>query len=127
MARKREWLPIVAWAVALLLTGTVVFVLMFVLPKFVELFEELGVQEFPLPTLVLMKASRFLMSKWWLVAFVGIVVLALGRKWLGRSLSGRTRVLAPVVLACLGLAAVPLVAWATLLPMLSVTTQVAGP
>jgi len=132
MARKRDWLPIVAWAVAVLFTGTALFLLMFILPKLVGLFEELGVEEFPLPTLVVMHVSRFLVSKWWLVALALIALPALGRtttgrRWWQQLLSDRSRRYAPFVAALLGVVAVPLVAAATFLPLVTVTGRLAGP
>ncbi|MBM3472242.1 MAG: type II secretion system F family protein [Armatimonadetes bacterium] len=69
--------PVLVMIVAV---GIVTFLVTFILPKFIALFEELGVKEFPLPTLMLMKASRFMTSKWW-VCLIIIVCLwvALGR------------------------------------------------
>jgi type IV pilus assembly protein PilC len=59
--------PVIVMIVA---TGIVLFLVTFILPKFIDLFKELGVQEFPLPTLLLMKASHFLTSKWWICLIV---------------------------------------------------------
>lgn len=69
--------PILVMIVAV---GIVLFLVTFILPKFIALFEELGVQEFPLPTLMLMKASHFLTSKWWICLIVLVLSwIALGR------------------------------------------------
>ena len=133
VARRRDWLVIGLWAAAACTVGIALFLLMFVLPKFVALFEELGVQEFPLPTMVLMKVSMFLTSSWWLVvlAVVAALVLggrtAVGRKWRDRLLPGRAKVFAPAVVACLGLVAVPVIALATFLPMLTTFGQLSRP
>jgi type IV pilus assembly protein PilC len=79
--------PIIVMIVA---TGIVLFLVTFILPKFIALFEELGVEEFPLPTLMLMKASHFLTSKWWIcliilvlswVAFNRIKATKTGRRY----------------------------------------------
>jgi type IV pilus assembly protein PilC len=59
--------PIIVMIVA---TGIVLFLVTFILPKFIALFAELGVEEFPLPTLLLMKASHFLTSKWWICLII---------------------------------------------------------
>jgi type IV pilus assembly protein PilC len=69
--------PVLVMIVAV---GIVTFLVTFILPKFIALFEELGVKEFPLPTLMLMKASHFMTSKWW-VCLIIIVCLwvAIGR------------------------------------------------
>ncbi len=66
--------PILVMIVAV---GIVLFLVTFILPKFIKLFEELGVTNFPLPTLMLMRASHFLTSKWW----VCLIVLVLS--WIG--------------------------------------------
>ncbi|MBM3499905.1 MAG: type II secretion system F family protein [Armatimonadetes bacterium] len=63
--------PILVMIVAV---GIVLFLVTFILPKFIALFEELGVQEFPLPTLMLMKASKFMTSKWWLCIIIGVLL-----------------------------------------------------
>jgi len=66
--------PILVMIVAV---GIVIFLVTFILPKFINLFKELGVENFPLPTLMLMRASNFLTSKWW----VCLIVLVLS--WIG--------------------------------------------
>ncbi|HIE50590.1 MAG TPA: type II secretion system F family protein [Armatimonadetes bacterium] len=60
--------------------GIVLFLMTYILPKFMKLFEDLGVEEFPLPTLILKNISDFLIQKWW-IAFIGIVafVVAFGK------------------------------------------------
>jgi len=63
--------------VLIVAVGIVLFLVTFILPKFINLFKELGVQEFPLPTLLLMKASHFMTSKWWIC----LIVLVLS--WIG--------------------------------------------
>ncbi len=67
--------PVMVMVVAI---GIVVFLVTFILPKFMELFTELGMTEdkFPMPTLMLMKASNFMTSKWYLMALIvfGMVV-----------------------------------------------------
>lgn len=54
--------------------GIVTFLVTFILPKFISLFSELGLKEdqFPLPTLILMRVSNFATSKWYIM--VGIIV-----------------------------------------------------
>jgi type II secretory pathway component PulF len=132
MAPKRDWVPVLAWAVAAFLTSIALYLLMFVLPKFVALFQEMGVQEFPLPTLVAMKLYLFLASKWWLVALALIALAAFSRttaarRWWERLLSDRSRRCAPLIAACLGVVAVPVVALASFLPLVTVTGQLAAP
>lgn len=58
--------------------GIVTFLVTFILPKFISLFSELGLKEdqFPLPTLILMKISNFATSKWYIMVaiIVGLVI-----------------------------------------------------
>src|SRR2546422_341376 len=49
--------------------GTVAVLLIFVIPKLVSLFQEVG-QTLPLPTRILIEVSRWLASYWWLVVLV---------------------------------------------------------
>jgi type IV pilus assembly protein PilC len=61
--------PVMVMIVAV---GIVVFLVTFILPKFMDLFLELGMTEdqFPTPTRMLMASSNFLTSKWWLAAII---------------------------------------------------------
>lgn len=61
--------PVMVMIVAI---GIVTFLVTFILPKFIDLFTELGMtdDQFPLPTKLLMDASHFLTSKWWLAAII---------------------------------------------------------
>ncbi len=71
--------PVMVMIVAI---GIVVFLVTFILPKFMDLFLELGMTEdkFPLMTLMLMRASHFMTSKWWLMAIiVGGMVVGINR------------------------------------------------
>jgi len=63
--------PVLVMIVAV---GIVTFLVTFILPKFIDLFKELGLKDdsFPLPTLILMRTSQFMTQKWYLA--VGIVV-----------------------------------------------------
>lgn len=67
--------------------GTVAVLLIFVIPKLVSLFQELG-QVLPLPTRVLIELSRWFTSYWWLVfAIAGLGVVCVTRA--RRSRGGR--------------------------------------
>jgi len=57
--------------------GIVTFLVTFILPKFISLFKELGVKEFPVTTLILMNISHFATSKWWICLIV-LVLLWIG-------------------------------------------------
>jgi len=67
----------------------VVFLVMFIVPTFVEMFSGLGA-ELPLPTRMLLGASGFLQSYWWVL--LGIIVLvAYGVKKYNDTTTGRYR------------------------------------
>ncbi len=71
--------PVLVMIVAI---GIVSFLVMFILPKFMQLFLDLGMEEsdFPAPTRLLMNISHFAMDKWYIM--IGIVVglwIAIGR------------------------------------------------
>jgi len=63
--------PAVVLSIAILV---VVFLLVFVLPTFITLFEQMDV-DLPLPTLIVIWVSEFLQNQWWLV------LLMLGGVW----------------------------------------------
>lgn len=71
--------PVLVMVVAI---GIVSFLVMFILPKFMQLFLDLGMEEsdFPAPTRLMMAVSHFALQKWYIM--VGIVVglwIAIGR------------------------------------------------
>ncbi len=60
-------------------TGIVLLLTTYILPQFIKLFRDLGLNEetFPLPTLMLMRVSDFITTKWWLaiIIIVGLVIV----------------------------------------------------
>ena len=81
--------PVLVMIVAV---GIVTFLVMFILPKFISLFTELGMDEstFPMPTLILMKLSNFATSKWYFAVaiIVGLTIASnriratkVGKRW----------------------------------------------
>jgi general secretion pathway protein F len=68
-------------------SGAVVFLLTFVIPRFVDIFKDLG-QSLPLPTQILMSISGAVQQYWWLFAAVILGLILAGRVALG-SESGR--------------------------------------
>jgi type IV pilus assembly protein PilC len=50
-----------------------------ILPKFISLFKELGVSDFPVPTLILMSISHFLTTYWYIAALIFIAFMAVFR------------------------------------------------
>jgi general secretion pathway protein F len=72
---------------ALVGAGAVVFLLTFVLPRFADIFADLG-QALPWPTRVLLAASQALSTYWWVLALAALG-LALGWQMLTRSEAGR--------------------------------------
>ena len=62
--------------------GIVMFLSIFVIPKFMKLFVDLGMKDsdFPLPTLILKEFSEFVTKKWWLtIAIMVGIYMAVGR------------------------------------------------
>lgn len=71
--------PIMVLIVAV---GIVSFLVMFILPKFMELFLELGMEEsdFPAPTKLLMDLSHFMLDRWYImIAMIVGAWVAIGR------------------------------------------------
>jgi len=48
-------------------TGVVIGMVTFVLPQFVEVFDDLGIKDLPGPTMVLIQISNFITAKWYMV------------------------------------------------------------
>jgi general secretion pathway protein F len=69
--------------------GAVVFLLTFVIPRFVDIFRDLG-QSLPLVTQILLSISTGLQEYWWLIALGVLVAVLAVRVWLSTE-SGRTR------------------------------------
>ena len=67
--------------------GAVVFLLTFVIPRFVDIFKDLG-QSLPLPTQILMNVSGAVQQYWWLIGASVLGLILAGRVALG-SESGR--------------------------------------
>lgn len=71
--------PVLVMIVAV---GIVSFLVMFILPKFMQLFLDLGMEEsdFPAPTRLLMSVSHFAMDKWYImIAIIVGLWIAIGR------------------------------------------------
>jgi general secretion pathway protein F len=62
-------------------TGAVVFLLTFVIPRFVEIFRDLG-QSLPLVTQILLSLSTGLQQYWWLLALGILAIVFAVRVWL---------------------------------------------
>lgn len=62
--------------------GTIAVLLMFVIPKLIVLFEEVG-QILPLPTRILMEVSQWFASYWWLILAVAVLGVLLVRRGAG--------------------------------------------
>ena len=88
--------------VSVLALGIVLFLVTFILPKFMDLFKDLGLKrsQFPVMTLVLMDTSHFITSKWWIcimivIAFI-VAIRLFGRTKFGRRALDRFALKAPV-------------------------------
>jgi type IV pilus assembly protein PilC len=89
--------PVIVMCVA---TGIVIGLVTFVLPRFMDLFKDLGVKDFPVPTAMLMGFSHFLTGRWYfmviiVVAFVIAFRLFVGTK-VGRRIYDRIKLKVPV-------------------------------
>ncbi len=90
--------PIIIMVVALVIVSVLVTV---ILPKFMTLFKDLGVKEFPLPTQIMMNVSNFAMSKWYIVVvfIIGFVIAfrTFIKTQVGRRIWDRIKLKAPVL------------------------------
>ncbi|MBM3501709.1 MAG: type II secretion system protein GspF [Armatimonadetes bacterium] len=82
--QSQQWAAIrsaMAYPMLLISVGTaaVLFLVTFLIPRFVVIFESLG-QSLPLPTRVILAISTFLADYWWAV-LGGALVLGLGLRW----------------------------------------------
>ncbi|BCW97709.1 MAG: pilus biosynthesis protein PilC [Armatimonadota bacterium] len=89
--------PVIVMIVAV---SIVIGLVTFILPKFMDLFKDLGVTEFPLPTTILMSFSNFLTQKWYF-AVLGLVIFivafrAFVKTDVGRRSYDRFKLKAPV-------------------------------
>jgi type IV pilus assembly protein PilC len=88
--------------VSVLALGIVIFLVTFILPKFMDLFNDLGLkrEQFPVMTLMLMDASNFLTSKWWMALIILAVIITavkmFGRTKFGRRVLDRFKLKVPV-------------------------------
>jgi len=91
--------PCIVMVVALII---VIGLVTFILPKFMQLFLDLGMQKdsMPLPTVMLMNFSHFLTSKWWIVLLMVAAFYASFRMFVrtrvGRRTYDRAKLKAPV-------------------------------
>ena len=91
--------PCIVMVVALII---VIGLVTFILPKFMQLFLDLGMQKdsMPLPTVMLMNFSHFLTSKWWVVLLMVAAFYASFRMFVrtrvGRRTYDRAKLKAPV-------------------------------
>jgi type IV pilus assembly protein PilC len=70
--------------------GVVLFLTIVIIPTFVKMFEEVGM-ELPIPTLIMMGISKFLRSYWWVLLAVMLGLVVLYKFWVKRE-SGRYQV-----------------------------------
>lgn len=89
--------PMIVVTFALLV---VLLLMTFILPKFIEMFDDLGIKDLPGPTAFLDGISKFIITKWyWGIAIVVVTVVALktfGKTKVGRKLLDRAKLKAPV-------------------------------
>ncbi|MCK4324213.1 MAG: type II secretion system F family protein [Armatimonadetes bacterium] len=81
MELRRKVKSAMTYPIIVLIFATLIVLLLttYILPQFIQLFEDLGLKEdaFPLPTLMLMRASEFLTSKWYMALMIiaGLVIV----------------------------------------------------
>lgn len=91
--------PCIVIVVALII---VIGLVTFIVPRFMELFTDLGMDESKMPTmtLYLMKFSHFLTSKWWICLGIGIAFMVAFKMFvrtrIGRRICDRVKLKAPV-------------------------------
>ncbi|MCL6518594.1 MAG: type II secretion system F family protein [Armatimonadetes bacterium] len=89
--------PTIVVVVALII---VIGLVTFVLPKFMDLFKDLGVKEMPITTLMLMNFSHFLTTKWYIMLGCLLAFFAAFRLFVktrvGRRIYDRIKLKAPV-------------------------------
>jgi type IV pilus assembly protein PilC len=78
--------PTIVIVVAL---GIVIGLVTLILPKFISLFKELGVKDFPQMTLMLMNFSNFLTTYWYIALGIGIVLVVAFRMFTGTKFGRR--------------------------------------
>lgn len=77
--------PVIVLVVAILI---VLGLCTFIVPKFIDLFKDLGVKELPWMTQVLVDFSNFLKEKWW-IALIIVIALWFSIKFAGTTKLGR--------------------------------------
>ena len=81
-------------------TAVVLGLMTFVLPKFMTLFDDLGIKELPAPTAMLKGTSTFLLNQWyWMLIFLVVFIVAVrlfARTKVGRRILDRMKLKAPV-------------------------------
>ena len=91
--------PVIVMVVALVI---VIGLVTFIVPKFMELFSDLGMDDKSMPTmtLYLMKFSHFITSKWWICIGVGVAFMVAFKMFvrtrIGRRTFDRIKLKAPV-------------------------------
>ncbi len=90
-ARRNQIRSALAYPTLLLVIGTVTIISLvtFVVPRFVSMFAEFG-QALPLPTVVLIGVSHFLLRWWWAIA-AAIAAAVAGAKTYGHTPGGRLK------------------------------------
>jgi general secretion pathway protein F len=67
--------------------GSIIFLLTFVVPRFAQVFEDSQLQ-MPLPTMIMLEASRIVQTYWWMAALALVILMSLWQAYV-RTASGR--------------------------------------
>ena len=80
MELRRKVKSAMTYPILVLIFATAIVLLLttYILPQFIKVFKDLGLEEdaFPLPTLMMMRASDFLVQKWWMAILIVIGLVA---------------------------------------------------
>lgn len=75
--------------IVLIFAMTVVLLLMtFILPKFMTLFDDLGITDLPAPTAILRATSTFLLAKWYIMLVI-VIAFVIALKMFAKTKAGR--------------------------------------
>jgi type II secretory pathway component PulF len=87
-AQKNQIRSALAYPALLMVVGslTIISLIIFIVPKFISMFQEFG-QALPMPTIILVGVSGFLLHWWWALLIFGFAVVS-GAKAYGRTPAG---------------------------------------
>ncbi len=81
-AFKEELRDALVYPIILTIVGgfAVVFLMLYVIPRFAKIFADMG-QALPLPTIILLAVSNFLIAYWWLIGGLAVITAIIARSY----------------------------------------------